>query len=452
MNDTIAAIATPPGRGGVGIVRVSGSRATEICKALINTLPPARVAKYAAFLNADGTQIDEGLSIFFKGPHSFTGEDVLELQAHGGPVILDLLMRRVIELGARMARAGEFSERAFLNNKMDLLQVEAVAELINASSEQAALAASRSMQGEFSKTINTLVEDVTHLRMYVEAAIDFPDEEIDFLADSHVLDNIHGLLQRVQTIYAQAKQGSLLSEGVNAVIIGQPNVGKSTLLNSLTGQDTAIVTPIAGTTRDTIKAQINLEGVMLNIIDTAGLRETDDVVEQEGIKRTRQAMGLADLVLLVIDSTREQEHDPYVLYPELAQLVKANVPIIVVANKIDQNAVAPSVHNFTRYSVAAISAHNGLGLDLLRKHIQDVVGVKHDPEAGLFLARRRHLDALNRARTNINVGLQQLTEQRAGELLAEELKHAQLALSEITGKFTPDDLLGRIFAEFCIGK
>ncbi len=452
MNDTIAAIATPPGRGGVGIVRVSGKQTRDICLALIKQLPPARNAKYCAFLNADGSQIDEGLGLFFAGPNSFTGEDVLELHAHGGPVVLDLLMRRVLELGARMARAGEFSQRAFLNNKMDLVQVEAVAELINASSEQAAIAATRSLQGEFSKKINQLVADVTHLRMYVEAAIDFPEEEINFLQDEHVHNSLAKLITDINTIYTQAKQGALLSEGINAVIIGEPNVGKSTLINALTGQDTAIVTPISGTTRDTIKAVINLDGVSLNIIDTAGLRETDDVVEIEGIKRTKQAIGLADVVLLVVDSNKALQYDPQTLYPDLAQLTKTNAHIIVVANKIDLAARESQLQHFTNYSVVAISAQAGVGLDLLRSHIQQSVGMKHDPENGIFLARRRHLDALSRASAHIDSGKMQLVNNCAGELLAEDLKHAQLALSEITGVFTSDDLLGKIFAEFCIGK
>ncbi len=420
--------------------------------ALTNALPPARVAKYSPFFMADGSQIDTGLSLLFLAPHSFTGEDVLELHAHGGPVVLDLLMRRVTELGARIARAGEFSERAFLNNKMDLVQVEAVAELINASSEQAALAASRSLQGGFSVKINTLVEEVTRLRMFVEAAIDFPDEEIDFLTESNVVADLQSLLQRLQTIYAQAKQGALLCDGINAVIVGQPNVGKSTLLNTLTGEDTAIVTPIAGTTRDTIKAQINLDGVRLNIVDTAGMRETDDYVEQQGIERTRKAIGLADLVLLVVECADKIQHDPFVLHPELSQLKKPTAAIIVVANKIDQQAAAPFVQKFTDYALVAISAHKNQGLDLLRELIKDVAGVKQDPEAGLFLARRRHLQALDMAQQNIHVALQQLVQNRAGELMAEELKQAQFALGEITGKFTSDDLLGRIFAEFCIGK
>lgn len=452
MNDTIAAIATPPGRGGVGIVRASGPQVKELCVALTNSLPTPRVAKYTDFLNANNQVIDTGLCLFFKGPNSFTGEDVLELHAHGGPVILDLLLRRLLELGARMARNGEFSERAFLNDKIDLLQAEAVAELINATSEQAALAANRSLQGEFSKKINSLVEATTHLRMYVEAAIDFPEEEIDFLADKHIAESVHNLLNELEKIYQQARVGAVLNEGINAVIVGLPNVGKSTLLNCLTGQDTAIVTPIAGTTRDTIKAQIDLDGVMLNIIDTAGLRETDDVVELEGIKRTKSALMLADLILLVVDLDATDAYNPHTLYPELRSLANDNAKILVVVNKIDKHDCTPFLQQHATHNVVAISAQKEQGLDLLRTQIKEIVGANVAPEGGLFLARRRHLDALMRAQKHIEHGSWQLQEFRAGELLAEELKQAQLALSEITGKFTPDDLLGRIFAEFCIGK
>lgn len=452
MSDTIAAIATPPGRGGVGIVRVSGTKVKDICKSLINVLPPARFAKFSPFLNADGSQIDEGLSLYFAEPNSFTGEDVLELHAHGGPVVLDMLLRRIVDLGARIAKAGEFSERAFLNNKMDLLQVEAVAELINAGSEQAAVAATRSLQGVFSRKINDLVEGLIRLRLYVEAAIDFPEEEIDFLADAHVQNSLSALLEQVSNIHKQAKHGALLSEGINAAIIGRPNVGKSTLINGLTGQDLAIVTPIAGTTRDTIKAHIAIDGLLLNVIDTAGLHETEDLVEREGIKRTLQAMELADLILLVVDGTKTTQYNPSDLYPALQQQTKSGAKVIVVVNKIDQLNVAPYVEQCDGYSLVAISAHTGDGIDLLREHIKSVAGVQHNPEGGLFLARRRHLDALMRAQNHILSGQKQLVNNAAGELLAEELKQAQQTLGEITGEFTPDDLLGRIFAEFCIGK
>lgn len=451
MNDTIAAIATPPGRGGVGIVRVSGSLCKDICMQITAKIPTPRMAIYTPFLDKQGGHIDTGLCLFFPGPNSFTGEDVLELQGHGGPVILDMVLRRVLELGARISRPGEFSERAYRNNKMDLVQVEAVAELINATSEQAATAAARSLQGIFSKKINALVEALIRLRLYVEASLDFPEEDIDFLADSLVVESLQSLDREITSIHDDARLGALLSEGINAVIIGQPNVGKSTLLNSLTGQDTAIVTPIAGTTRDTIKAQINLDGVLLNIIDTAGLRETTDIVEQQGIKRTKQAIELADLILLVTDRSEQEQASVLQLYPELTGMVKNSAQIVTIVNKIDQRGTAPYVKKIGNASQVAISAQSGLGLDLLRKHIRELVGATHNPEGGIFLARRRHLDAISRAQNFVTTALQQLA-QRTGELLAEELRGAQHALSEITGEFTSDDLLGRIFAEFCIGK
>lgn len=452
MNDTIAAIATPPGKGGVGIVRVSGPKSKDICLNIIGNIPEPRAANYASFKNADRSQIDEGLCIFFVGPKSFTGEDVLELQAHGGPVVLDMLLRRVLELGARLARAGEFSERAFLNNKLDLLQVEAIAELINASSEQAAIAATRSLQGDFSKLINTLVESLIKLRLYVEAAIDFPEEDINFLSDAYVYDSLKDLHNQVITIYTQAQQGVLLSEGINAVIIGRPNAGKSTLLNTLTGEDTAIVTPIAGTTRDTIRAQVNLGGISLNIVDTAGLRETNDVVEQHGIQRAIKAIGMADLILLVIDATVEKNTNPWLIYPELKQHMQHTSKVVVVYNKIDEIGLDSYAHNYDNYTVVAISAHKKIGIDMLRENIKSLMGANLGADGSTFLARRRHLDALSRACSALEVGRQQLEHNAAGELLAEELKQAQLALSEITGQFTSDDLLGRIFSEFCIGK
>lgn len=491
MSDTIAAIATPPGRGGVGIVRVSGSKCKDICFNVTTKTPEPRIATFTAFLDASGAQIDQGLSLYFNAPKSFTGEDVLELHAHGGPVVMDLLLRRVVELGARLARAGEFTERAFLNNKIDLLQAEAVAELINASSEQAAIAAVRSLQGEFSNKIKQLVESLIQLRLYVEAAIDFPDEEIDFLSDQHVHNTLANILEQVGTIHTKAKQGVLLSEGINTVIIGQPNVGKSTLLNNLTGQETAIVTPIAGTTRDTIKATINLDGIALNIIDTAGLRTTNDVVEQEGIKRALQAVELADLILLVEDITELENklqgisvakrlfahgcankptgmylprplsntnalqhyiNDLWDVYPELKGKLKPNAQVVIVCNKVDKTAIAPYIQNLDNYSLVAISAQTGSGMDLLRAHIKQIMGWQHNADGGAFLARRRHLDALQRAQNCLITGKQQLHANLAGELLADELKHAQLALNEITGEFTSDDLLGRIFSEFCIGK
>jgi tRNA modification GTPase len=449
MNDTIAAIATPPGRGGVGVIRISGPNSSAICKTIIGVVPKPRVAHYAPFLDSNGSKIDEGLALFFNNPNSFTGEDVLELQGHGGPVVLDMLLRRIVSLGARLARAGEFSERAFLNNKMDLVQAEAVAQLISASTEQAATAAMRSLQGEFSKTINTLVEELIRLRLYVEAAIDFPEEEINFLADAHVMDSVTAIVTRINQVYERAKHGVVMEEGVNVVIAGAPNAGKSTLLNKLSGIDAAIVTPIAGTTRDIVKAQVNLDGVVLNVLDTAGLRSTDDVLEQAGIARTRQAIELADLVLLVVDITAANATD----INELTTGLKSHAKVIVVHNKIDCVAQPAALQHHDTYTTVQISANTGAGLDLLRAAIKAAIGITDGAQdAGMFLARRRHLDALQRAAHSVSKGQQQLQDNMAGELLAEELKHAQLALSEITGQFTSDDLLGRIFSEFCIGK
>lgn len=453
MNDTIAAIATPPGRGGVGVIRVSGPGCADICSAIVGRVTAPRVAQYADFLNHDGSMLDAGLAIFFQNPSSFTGEDVLELQGHGGPVILDMLLRRVLSLGARLARAGEFSERAFLNNKMDLVQAEAVAQLISAGTEQAAMAAMRSLQGDFSKLILSLVEDLIRLRLYVEAAIDFPEEEINFLADSHVLTSLNLIINNIFTIISRTQQGVLLDEGVAVVIAGKPNAGKSTLLNQLTGQDTAIVTPIAGTTRDIVRAQINLDGVVLHVLDTAGLRITNDIVEQAGIQRSWQAIDMADLVLLVVDAHSAEEFNLSKHYPELIAALKPTTKLLVVCNKIDQLQTLSQVKTFENYSVVYISAHAGTGMDLLRTKIKEIVGVTSGAtDSGAFLARRRHLDALLRAQEYVLTGKQQLEQNAAGELLAEELKHAQIALSEITGEFTSDDLLGRIFSEFCIGK
>lgn len=453
MNCTIAAIATPPGRGGVGIVRISGPKCAEICTAVVGYVPKPRMAHYVAFKNSCGNNIDEGLAIFFENPSSFTGEDVLELQAHGGPVVMDMLLRRVLELGARLARAGEFSERAFLNNKIDLVQAEAIAQLIAASTEQAAVAAMRSLQGQFSAKITALVESLIRLRLYVEAAIDFPEEEVDFLADAQLRKNIDNLLAEVDGTCKQASQGVLLDEGVDVVIAGRPNAGKSTLLNLLTGQDTAIVTPIAGTTRDIVKAQINLDGLQLNVIDTAGLRDTADIVEQAGIKRALQAVETAGLILLVVDGTQEDLTDPRQLFPDLNLALKNNIPLIIVYNKIDQLDKPAACEKRNDCSVVYLSAHTGVGVDLLRSEIKQKLGlVDGAADSGAFLARRRHLDALLRARDYIVAGKQQLEKYAAGEILAEELKHAQQALSEITGAFSSDDLLGRIFSEFCIGK
>ena len=442
FDETIVAPVTPPGRGGVSIVRVSGLLTQTILKQVLKTTPEPRFAHYLSFYAKDGSVLDEGLAIFFPNPNSFTGEDVLELQGHGGPVVVDCLIQRIIQLGARMAKPGEFSERAFLNGKMDLAQAEAVADLINASSEQAAQSAMRSLQGEFSKKIKKLVEALIHLRTYVEAAIDFPEEEIDFLSDGKVEADLNDIIAELENIKNTAKQGALLSEGMSVVIAGEPNVGKSSLLNCLSQREAAIVTDIAGTTRDILREHINIDGMPLHIIDTAGLRESEDVIEKEGIKRAKQAINEADEILLVVDVTKKQKVG-------LTKFPK-NKPITVVKNKIDLTQQSPGIKEKDTVTEIALSAKTGTGIDLLKTHLKKTVGFQ--AKEGTFIARRRHLDALHRANTFLQTGKEQLQKNKAGELLAEDLRQAQQALSEITGEFTTDDLLGRIFSSFCIGK
>ncbi|HTM64210.1 MAG TPA: tRNA uridine-5-carboxymethylaminomethyl(34) synthesis GTPase MnmE [Gammaproteobacteria bacterium] len=438
-NETITAQVTPPGRGGVAIVRVSGPLVSAISKEILKQEIPPRSAVYLPFYDHDNTVLDEGLALFFPNPNSFTGEDVLELQGHGGPVVVDLILKRVLALGARMARPGEFSERAFLNGKMDLAQAEAVADLIDAASSQAARLAMRSLQGEFSSEVSALTEKVIHLRMYIEAAIDFTDEEIDFLADEKLIRQMKEIMSSLDQIQHNAKQGSFLREGITAVIAGAPNVGKSSLLNQLSGKDIAIVTDIPGTTRDVLRDFVLIDDIPMHIVDTAGLRESDDVVEQEGMRRAHKELENADIVLSLLDASR----------PEFEINLPSNIncPVINVRNKIDIIGEQPSVAADT----ISISAKTGAGLDLLKQHIKKIVGVEQQSE-GIYLARRRHLDALTRARDHVDAAHTQLASVRAGELAAEDLRLAQLSLSEITGEFTADDLLGRIFSSFCIGK
>ncbi len=440
-SDTIAALATPPGRGGIAIVRVSGSAVKKIIRDLFARDLPPRQANYLPFIDAQGELLDEGLAIFFPHPHSFTGEDVLELQGHGSPIVVDLLLQRILGLGARLARPGEFSERAFLNDKMDLAQAEAIADLINASSAQAARSALRSLQGEFSREINELIEALIQIRIYIEAAIDFTDEEIDFLSDATLIAKLHVVLQSLVEIQAKAKQGNFLREGISIVIAGAPNAGKSSLLNYLSRQEIAIVTDIPGTTRDVLRHPILIDGMPVHVIDTAGLRASDDAVEQEGIRRAYREMENADLILFVADAntmTNEKYHHN-------------TIPIIYVRNKIDLLTEAAGVNSKEGETIVSLSAKSGEGIDLLLAQIKAKVGF-HSEADGIFLARRRHLDALSRAHIHVMASLTQLTEYRAGELAAEELRLAQLALSEITGEFSSDDLLGRIFSSFCIGK
>jgi len=451
-SDTIVAQATPPGRGGVGILRVSGRAASQIAQEILGKLPKPRYADYLPFRDVDGSTLDQGIALWFPGPNSFTGEDVLELQGHGGPVILDLLLKRIISLdGVRIARPGEFSERAFLNDKLDLAQAEAIADLIDASSEQAARSAVNSLQGAFSNRVHHLVEALTHLRIFVEAAIDFPDEEIDFLSDGKIEAQLNTVIGDLDAVRAEARQGSLLREGMKVVIAGRPNAGKSSLLNALAGREAAIVTDIAGTTRDVLREHIHLDGMPLHIIDTAGLREASDEVERIGIERAWNEIEQADLVLFMVDGTTTDATEPAQIWPEFMARLPETLPIVVVRNKADITGEKLGMSEVNGHSLIRLSARTGDGVDLLREHLKQVMGFNHNMEGG-FLARRRHLQALELAADHLIRGKDQLLGARAGELLAEELRMSQQALSEITGEFTSDDLLGRIFSSFCIGK
>ncbi|QTF92779.1 tRNA uridine-5-carboxymethylaminomethyl(34) synthesis GTPase MnmE [Halomonas sp. BM-2019] len=448
--DTIAALATPPGRGGVGIIRVSGPLCAMIAKAVVGLCPPARRVHYGPFWGDSGV-IDEGIALYFAGPHSFTGEDVLELQGHGGPVIMDLLLERCVQLGARLARPGEFSERAFLNDKLDLAQTEAIADLIDASSRAAAENALRSLQGDFSRRVEALVQRLIELRIYVEAAIDFPEEEIDFLADGKVAEKLAGVMAELAKVRAAAGQGALMREGMNVVIAGRPNAGKSSLLNALTEQETAIVTDIAGTTRDVLREHIHIDGMPLHVIDTAGLRDTPDAVERIGVARAWAEIETADRVLLLVDATTTASTDPMAIWPEFVARLSDPSRLTLVRNKIDTSREAPGSDLSTATPVVRLSARTGTGVDNLKAHLKAVMGYSGTAE-GRFSARRRHLDALDRARQALENGETQLAGFGAGELLAEDLRDAQQALGEITGEFSADDLLGEIFGSFCIGK
>lgn len=442
--DTIAAIATPPGRGGVGIIRISGPLVKKISQQILGKVPSLRLAEYLPFSDQNDEIIDSGIALYFAMPNSFTGEDVLELQGHGGPVVMDMLLQQVIQFGARIAKPGEFSERAFLNDKIDLTQAEAIADLIEAGTDQAAKSAVKSLQGDFSRCINQSVEALTNLRIYVEASIDFPEEEIDFLSDGHVENSLKRILEDIDSIFASAQQGVLLRDGMRVVLIGQPNTGKSSLLNALAGRDSAIVTHIAGTTRDVLREEINIEGMPLHVIDTAGLRESADVVEQEGIKRTWLEIGQADRVLLLVDDRVGITHGDEKILNKLPK----SLGVTIVRNKIDLNDSQAVINDKQEI---LLSAKSGEGLDLLRQHLKNIMGYTGSTE-GVFLARRRHLDALIRAKEFVLNGQKQLQESKAGELLAEDLRQAQQALGEITGFVSSDELLGKIFSSFCIGK
>ncbi|MCB2262093.1 MAG: tRNA uridine-5-carboxymethylaminomethyl(34) synthesis GTPase MnmE [Candidatus Thiosymbion ectosymbiont of Robbea hypermnestra] len=445
-SETIAAIATPPGIGGVGIVRVSGSLAPAVAGGMIGRVPEPRLATLARFRARDGETLDEGIALFFPAPHSFTGEDVLELQGHGGPVVLDLLLRRVLELGARPARPGEFSERAFLNGKLDLAQAEAVADLIESTTEVAARLAGRTLQGALSRRVEALREGMVRLRTFVEAAIDFPDEEIDFLSDSRVGTDLRDLIRDAKALTASARQGQLLREGLRLVIAGPPNAGKSSLLNALAGTDVAIVTEIPGTTRDLLHREIQIDGMPLHLMDTAGMRSARDPIEREGIRRAREQIEHADRILWVFDGRSDPGHAG--LAPDA---LPERVPVTYVRNKIDLTGTPAGLTRMSWGPQVAISALTGAGMDALRAHLKGVCGFSGATE-GVFMARRRHLDALSRSLAALHSALAVLERTCAAELMAEELRQAQQALGEITGEFTPDDLLDRIFSGFCIGK
>lgn len=450
--DTIVAQATAPGRGGVGIIRISGDQASEVAMAMIGRIPKTRYADYCDFKTADGEVIDQGIALYFKGPNSFTGEDVLELQGHGGQIVLDMLIKRVMETkGIRIARPGEFSEQAFMNDKLDLTQAEAIADLIDATSEQAAKSALNSLQGEFSAEVHALVEQVTNLRLYVEAAIDFPDEEVDFLSDGKIAGSLNKIITKLDSVKASAKQGSIIREGMKVVIAGRPNAGKSSLLNALAGKESAIVTEVAGTTRDVLREHIHLDGMPLHIIDTAGLRETVDTVEKIGIERAWAEIETADQVLFMVDGTTTNAVDPHEIWPDFIDRLPNRLGITVVRNKADLTGESLVLTEDHGHPVFRISAKTGLGIEELKQHLKSLMGYQSNLEGG-FIARRRHLEALDLASSHLMLGKEQLEVYLAGELLAEELRMTQLALSEITGKFTSDDLLGKIFSSFCIGK
>ncbi|MDD2833823.1 MAG: tRNA uridine-5-carboxymethylaminomethyl(34) synthesis GTPase MnmE [Methylotenera sp.] len=443
-SDTIAAIATASGAGGIGVVRVSGALSQSIAIQILGHCPAPRHAAYLDFKQADGQLIDRGIAIFYPNPYSYTGEDVLELQAHGGTALMQILLARCIALGARQAEPGEFTRRAYLNDKMDLAQAEAVADVINAATIQAAQSAVRSMAGEFSQCIHTLLLKLIDLRMYVEACLDFPEEEIDFITQGRVAEKLEAIISELNTVFSKAKQGSLLREGISVVLVGQPNVGKSSLMNALAGEEVAIVTSIAGTTRDTIKNAIQINGVPLHIIDTAGLRDTEDEVEKFGIARTWAILETANIALLLVDAAHGITHKEKSILERLPQ----EIAKIWVHNKIDVASGSPAIEERNHATHIYLSAKTGAGLALLKNHLLSLAGFQDNSE-GVFMARSRHLQALGHVNLHLHKAANQIN---AAELVAEELRLAQEALASITGEFTPDDLLGEIFSKFCIGK
>lgn len=456
--DTIVAKATASGRGGVGIVRVSGALSEKIAEQILKKIPSPRVAEHLSFWGEDQTLIDKGIALFFKGPHSFTGEDVLELQGHGSPFALNQLLKTAIQCGARLAGPGEFSLRAFLNNKIDLFQAEAISELINASSEQAAKSAARSLQGDFSKVVNEWIESLIRLRMFIEASIDFPDEEIELLSEGRVKIELKNLLNDLQRVNQSANQGALLCEGIRIAIAGKPNAGKSSLLNRLSGLESAIVTDTPGTTRDVLKECIAIDGLPIHLIDTAGLRMATDSIEIEGIKRARQEIKKADHVLWILDGSLG-EISPLVDFgsedeDEDSEKPNEKPQYTVIVNKIDQLKQTARIENNESHQKIYLSAKTGEGMELLREHIKKIAGFSLNGNEDVFIARTRHLEALRLAKQHIESGLLHLQNEnnKTPELLAEDLRLAQLALEEITGRYSSDDLLGKIFSEFCIGK
>ena len=444
--DTIVAVATPPGRGGIAVIRISGPAVPDIAGALLGRLPEPRLADLATFLDGAGASLDTGIALFFPAPRSFTGEDVLELQSHGSPVVCELLVERILELGARLADPGEFSRRAFLNDKLDLSQAEAIADLVDSGSRAAARAAQRSLRGEFSALILAANERVTALRMYVEAAIDFPDEEIDFLNDEALKVRLNEVSEEFDKLERTVRQGCLLRDGIQVVLAGRPNAGKSSVLNALTGYETAIVTDVPGTTRDLVKEHIEIDGLPVHVVDTAGLRGDAGRVEQEGIRRARQQLTEADHALLIIDVTTTDDSEIQTLLSELPD----DLGYTVVKNKIDLTGdLAGLVPD--QPTIVNVSALTGDGIAELKEHVKRSVGFEMASE-GLVTARQRHLDSLKKARRHFEIGRRQLEDNHAGDLMADELLQVQNSLAEITGEFSSDDLLGRIFAGFCIGK
>lgn len=450
--ETIAAIATPPGKGGIGIIRISGPKSQHVAQVITHqtNLAPRKI-HFCSFYDASDQIIDQGLALLFSAPNSFTGEDVLELHAHGSPIVLDNLLQTIINLDdVRLALPGEFSERAFLNNKIDLSQAEAIADLINASSQQAARSAIRSLQGEFAKLIHHLIESITNLRVYVEASIDFAEEEIDFLSDAKIGEQLQNILHELNQVLSTAKQGSLLREGMTVVIAGEPNAGKSTLINCLSGKEVAIVTPIAGTTRDLLREQINLAGLPLNIIDTAGLRtETTDKIEQEGIRRAYLEIENADRILLIVDDAHPTMIKK-ILQTYFSQL-KHLPPITIIKNKIDLTQQKPQITVENDFTIISISAKYHQGIELLTEHLKQAIGFAEQTE-NVFIARRRHVDALERAQQYLLTAQQEIQQNNSFELVAENFRQAQQCLGEITGEVTTEDLLDKIFAGFCVGK